>query len=368
VALRGKRERERKESDTNCSRRADLQEAPRFWRFCVPVEYFLERLFVSLPVEEKKMPDVSALEHSFTRLRLCDVSRNVAISAARDFSERRRKETMVTPLIDLYTSTNGSDITRVASASNSFDHSPRARLDDLLATLDKLDHWFKRSTQQREFHKAFVAACLPKIFGADLHKHANKIMRDFDLDDIRTDVIVCAIRRAGKTMAVALFSAAFILTQPGAEVSIYSTGLRTSRKLMALIWKIITTVTSGSSVITRYNATTLEVACGGMRSSINSLPARVQIRLNPTPPPPSPLLQSFLHPLLFLLLSEGGMCACLLFIPPSSPPLPSQEKGTTRLTIKEQGRGGGGERKSPLPCGNVVRKYCGKKMMEEGCG
>lgn len=163
------------------------------------------------------------------------------------------------------------------------DLSPDGRTRALMNMLDKCDtikfgnEKLNRSTQQRQFHKAFMTAVLPKIYGAELYKHVGRLMREFDLDDMRTDVIVLAIRRAGKTMAVAMFSSAYVLTQPDTETSIYSTCQRTSRKLMALIWKLVVKLYGGASCIVRYNEEFLEVACCGSTAKINSLPSKVQI-------------------------------------------------------------------------------------------
>lgn len=172
------------------------------------------------------------------------------------------------------------------------DLTPDGRTRSLLDMLDRCDTVkfgdvdLKRSTQQRQFHKAFVTAVIPKIYGASLYKHAGRLMREFELDDLRTDVIVLAIRRAGKTMSVAMFAAAYALTQPDTELSIYSTCQRTSRKLMALIWKIVIKLYGGPGCIVRYNEEFLEIACAGSTAKINSLPSKVQI--SPFFPPPLP--------------------------------------------------------------------------------
>ncbi len=47
----------------------------------------------------------------------------------------------------------------------------------------------------------------------------------------------CLKRRAGKTMGVALFAGAF-QHAPGAEISTFSTGLRTSQKILALVCQL----------------------------------------------------------------------------------------------------------------------------------
>lgn len=157
--------------------------------------------------------------------------------------------------------------------------SPDVRLDMLIDALNRLDELgYARSATQKLFHKAFIVAVLKQLYGRDIHRHVGRLMKRFDVTEIRPDVIVCAIRRAGKTFAVALFAAAFILTQPGTVMNIYSTCKRTARKLQTLIWKMVVTFAGTPSVVKAYNQEELVVHCHGTTSTVNSLPASVEIR------------------------------------------------------------------------------------------
>lgn len=157
--------------------------------------------------------------------------------------------------------------------------SPDTRLDMLLDALNRLDELgYARSATQKLFHKAFIVAVLKQIYGRDIQRHVGRLMARFDVDEIRPDVIVCAIRRGGKTFSVALFAAAFIMTQPGTTINIYSTCKRTARKLQALIWGMVVKLAGTMSVVKNYNQEELIVHCHGTTSTVNSLPASVEIR------------------------------------------------------------------------------------------
>jgi hypothetical protein len=156
-----------------------------------------------------------------------------------------------------------------------------SRLNALVKTLELLDErGFKRSKSQREFHKHYIAASLKKIFGNDLHRNLLRIMEMFKLKEIRSDVIVCTPRRWGKTFSVALYVAAYIWSQPGCEVSIYSTGRRASRKLLLLIRKMIVAITGSDECILEFNEENLKIkGMWGVESKCCSYPSKVQIDL-----------------------------------------------------------------------------------------
>jgi hypothetical protein len=153
------------------------------------------------------------------------------------------------------------------------------RLKSLINTLERLDGLgFKRSKGQRLFHKAYIGACLKKIYGPDLYKNLGRLLREYDLDELRSDVILCTPRRHGKTMSVALFVAAYMYTQPNCEVSIYSTGRRASRKILAQIWKMVVTLAGTQDVVQVYNQEALEIkGPGQFTSKCFSYPSKVQI-------------------------------------------------------------------------------------------
>ncbi len=152
-------------------------------------------------------------------------------------------------------------------------------LESLIDTLKKLDTLgFERSDHQMKFHKAFICASLRIIFGKKLYKYLPRLIKLFGIKILHSDVIVCTPRRWGKTMGVALYVAAFLWSQPGLEVSVYSPGRRASRKLLVLIWKIIVALSGSHDCIITFNQEQLSVRNPlGFISTCGSYPSRVQI-------------------------------------------------------------------------------------------
>lgn len=209
-------------------------------------------------------------------LRLCKFTATIAASDERRKRAREEKSLELIPVWKRYLS--GAGKRTWGSGSTTTTLSPDVRLDALIDAMNRLDNLgYRRSATQKLFHKAFVVAVLKQIYGRDIHRHVGRLMRRFDVTQIQPDVIVCAIRRGGKTFAVGLFSASYISTQPGVTMNIYSTCKRTARKLQALIWKITVTLAGTSTVIQNYNQEELVVKVHGTTSTVNSLPASVEI-------------------------------------------------------------------------------------------
>lgn len=95
---------------------------------------------------------------------------------------------------------------------------------------------YRRSLQQREFHDAFIRACLPHIYGLDyFDRHKRRILKRHGLKRMRSEVLCLTPRRFGKTTAVAMFAAAALLEIPDIVLAIFSTGSRASGGLMQQI-------------------------------------------------------------------------------------------------------------------------------------
>lgn len=83
----------------------------------------------------------------------------------------------------------------------------------------------KRSEIQVKIHKAFLEACLPKIYQGVWDKNKPRILREFRLAKLMQEVLVVMPRRRGKTYATAMMAAAIILTVPDSSVAVFSTGM-----------------------------------------------------------------------------------------------------------------------------------------------
>lgn len=82
-----------------------------------------------------------------------------------------------------------------------------------------------RSEIQVKIHKAFLEACLPKIYQGAWDENKPRILREFALKKLMQEVLVVMPRRRGKTYATAMMAAALILTVPDISVAVFSTGM-----------------------------------------------------------------------------------------------------------------------------------------------
>ncbi|ELR11437.1 uncharacterized protein ACA1_121440 [Acanthamoeba castellanii str. Neff] len=114
------------------------------------------------------------------------------------------------------------------------------KLKDLRAALCKLDGLgFRRSLHQIAFHEAFIAACIAQIYGKDFLRHLVRITQENGFSDLRSEIGVVCPRRWGKTTAVSMFAAAFMWTQPDAEICIYSVARRASAMLLLKVLQMV---------------------------------------------------------------------------------------------------------------------------------
>ena len=101
----------------------------------------------------------------------------------------------------------------------------------ILATLESFS--VTRTNSQKLFHKCFLTACLPQIYGtADFEKHRERIMKQFEVEEVRYECLVVTPRRWGKTYSVAMFVAALLWCSETMWISCFSTGQRASSSLL----------------------------------------------------------------------------------------------------------------------------------------
>lgn len=210
-------------------------------------------------------------------LPLCRWTNDIATRDREEHLRRRMQNLNISPIVNQLEAYKNSN---KKMDDDTKKRTGRQRLDDLLNALDKLDKLgYKRSNEQRLFHKAFIGAFLKKIYGKDLYKDLPELLREYDLDELRTEVLVTTPRRFGKTFGTALFIAAVLCTLGGLEIAIYSTGRRASRKMLLLISKLVISLMGSDSCIKALNEEKLEVK--GMHGEIStcfSYPSKVQIR------------------------------------------------------------------------------------------
>jgi hypothetical protein len=198
--------------------------------------------------------------HHNNILPLCDWTRDVATKDRLEYD--KIKKIRLQDIRQLSDIRNGIELLKDTSSGggSGVKRSGKQKLTDLIDALNKLDTLgFKRSNGQRLFHKAYIGACLKKIYGKDLYRDLAQLLREYELDELRTDVIVTTPRRFGKTFGTALFVDGFLCTQGGMEVAIYSTGRRASRKMLALIYKLVVALMGTESCIQSFNEEKLTV-------------------------------------------------------------------------------------------------------------
>jgi hypothetical protein len=99
----------------------------------------------------------------------------------------------------------------------------------------KIERW----EEQIMFHDAFLEACLPKIYGDEWSTNSVRVMKEFGIKKIQSEVMVITARRIGKTWSVAMLVLAILLVVHGIEIAIFSTGSRASGALYATILKML---------------------------------------------------------------------------------------------------------------------------------
>jgi hypothetical protein len=115
-----------------------------------------------------------------------------------------------------------------------------ADMEEALAYLDT--QGFQRSKQQRIMHTAMIVLSLDSYYGDELDQHIVRLLRKYNLSELRTEGVFLAPRRFGKSVSVAMFAAAELVTQPtrergkvGHDVLIYSNNHRASSMLLMMV-------------------------------------------------------------------------------------------------------------------------------------
>jgi hypothetical protein len=151
-------------------------------------------------------------------------------------------------------------------------------LQNSLAFLDTVG--YERSGLQRQFHEAFIAACIRLIYQNDFDDAIIRIMEQNEWTELKQEVMVVTPRRFGKTYSIALFVAAWLYSQPTTEISIFSTGRRASSKLMTTIKRIMSHLEHFDSMVIKESQEELWLRGPGGRDDLrilNCYPSNVKI-------------------------------------------------------------------------------------------
>jgi len=91
---------------------------------------------------------------------------------------------------------------------------------------------FQRSKQQKVMHMAFLTVSYAQYFGQEIQRHLIRLLRETGSSELRSECMVLAPRRYGKTVSVSLWTACELVTQPGHDVLIYSNNHRASKMML----------------------------------------------------------------------------------------------------------------------------------------
>jgi hypothetical protein len=106
------------------------------------------------------------------------------------------------------------------------------RVREIINTLDLLA---TREPPQIKFHREFLKASLPLLYGETYDANLPRLLKEYDTEEIHQETFVSAPRRGGKTWAVAMFAAAILWVVPDSTVSVFARGMDISRKMGKLI-------------------------------------------------------------------------------------------------------------------------------------
>ena len=80
-----------------------------------------------------------------------------------------------------------------------------------------------------------------------------RILSENHWNECRQEVFICCPRRFGKTFAVAMFCAAYAMTQPEQRICIFSPSRRQSKMLLDQIKKFVAEYEGGTERIKKFN-------------------------------------------------------------------------------------------------------------------
>ena len=157
------------------------------------------------------------------------------------------------------------------------------RMDDLRMCLDRFNNFgfqnktVKRSSIQREFHEAMTNACAKSIYTPEeLKVNYRNIMQLNGWEEIRQEVMISLYRRGGKSWAVAMYCAAYLITQPYCQILIFSPSIRQSRELLKSIRNFVRALMKpreSKSYTVVSNADSYKINPSGVEDDIRSITA-----------------------------------------------------------------------------------------------
>lgn len=215
-------------------------------------------------------------------------------------------------------STRGNDSS--ASSLASMGKSATDILNDLLTNSNRA-YETPPDTTQRKIIKGMISAAFDGIFenASELERKRAKVA--FDIGDTNSRFMVITPRRCGKTTAVAMFVASYIVSRPNSTTCIFSVSKRASGMLMSAVKANVDRLmqrTGGSIVVS--NAETIKLCIEGTERTMSAYPASLHtlrgvggdlIILEEAAFIPSEIIQQIVTP----LLEVRGTALCCISTP-----------------------------------------------------
>lgn len=226
---------------------------------------------------ERKLTDIFISTNRFQNEQPEELERIDWVNLMKDvleiYKERHKKKLMASHLIPVWKLYTSEFISTTKVGGD-------RRLQDLNDKLCWFDKKYQRSQHQIEFHKAFSASCLRNIYKEEFSANFLRILQENELSEARQEVFICCPRRFGKTFAVGLFVAAYLLTQPEQRICIFSPSRRQSKMMLDLIAKFIKDTPDGAEKICKQNQEELHIRGTASSNDVRvlcSYPSRVQV-------------------------------------------------------------------------------------------
>ncbi len=125
-----------------------------------------------------------------------------------------------------------------------------AVLEKLMTTLDEFPGYVRSEGQQR-LHSAMVLTLLHAIYGDAFAANMERVLRRLRHPVVFKELLVVAARGAGKTVGVAIFSAAALIAVPNVTISCFGVSRDTSRRLVKLILTLLDSHPEGRDMVVR---------------------------------------------------------------------------------------------------------------------
>ena len=151
------------------------------------------------------------------------------------------------------------------------------QLGTITALLDRLGkHKYVRTSVQKDIHNGMIAAVLPKLFVNDSDSDMRKAMRLYNMTQTKQQFMVLAGRRVGKTIATAMFTAAYLLSVPSCSICVFSTGRRASNLFLQEVKSLLLEEPVFASLISTDNSEHLRLNIEGDLRKISSFPGNAR--------------------------------------------------------------------------------------------